>query len=121
VVNSGQVVAHFPLDQKLKFAQAYARFDNERDTVAEERNAWQVIVSIATEPTLDDEERRELRHAVGLARTIGQRRRGNGGLILRDSPQLAVDGPAPEFGKGGAPADFCHSMGAPYAEPLADH
>ena len=116
VANSGQVVAHFPLDQKLKYATLYASLDNERDTIAEERNAWESIVAIAgQQASLDDEERRELRHAVGLAHTIAQRRRGNAQVVLRDSRQLVADAPGPAFEKGSPsdPADFCRSMGAP--------
>jgi hypothetical protein len=112
VANSGQVVAHFPLDQKLRFAQAYASFDNERDTIAEERDAWQNIAAIAGEPNLDDGDRRELRHAIGLARTIGPRRRGNAVIVLRQSPRLAVDGPGPALANGSVadPTLFCRSI-----------
>ena len=111
VANSGQVVGHFPLGQKMGFARAYASITNERDTIAEERSAWETIASIAGEQVLDDADRRELRHAVGLARTIRQRRRGNSDLILRDSRSLAVEGP------GLAPPDnrfasaFCNVVG----------
>ncbi len=112
VANSGQVVAHFPLDQKLRFAQLYASFENERDTIAQERDAWQNIAAIAGEPKLDDGDRRELRHAIGLARTIGPRRRGNAIFLLSESPHLAVDGPGPAFDRGPAadPAGFCRSV-----------
>ena len=116
VANSGQVVAHFPLDQKLKFAQLYASFDNERDTIAEERNAWETIVAIAgDQSSLDDADRRDLRRAVGLARTISKRRRGNAQVILRDSEGLGIDAPGPVFAKGSPsdPADFCRSMALP--------
>jgi hypothetical protein len=112
VANSGQVVAHFPLDQKLRFARAYASFDNERNVIAEERDAWQTIAAIASEPNLDDGDRRELRHAIGLARTIGPRRRGNAVIILRESPRLAVDGPGPPLANGpiANPAAFCRAI-----------
>ena len=111
VANSGQVVAHFPLDQKMRFAHAYASVTNERDTIAEERSAWETIASIASDQVLDDADRRDLRHAVGLARTIRQRRRGNSDLILRESRSLATEGP------GLAPPDnrfasaFCSVVG----------
>ena len=50
VANSGQVVVHFPLDEKLRFAGLYASLVNERETIAEERDAWQTIVAIAGVP-----------------------------------------------------------------------
>jgi hypothetical protein len=115
VANSGQVIAHFPLDQKLRFAQLYASLDNERDTIAEERDAWQTVVAIAgDQPVLDDAERRELRHAVGLAGTIGQRRRGNAQVVLHESLPLAIDGPGPVYVNGSPsdPAAFCRSLAA---------
>ena len=111
VANSGQVVAHFPLDQKLSFAGAYAAFDNEREAVAEERTAWMNIVAITADAKLDGADRRELRHAIGLARTVGARRRGNAVFAERRASRLAIDGPGPEFvqGSGGDPAQFCRS------------
>jgi hypothetical protein len=114
VVNSGQVVAHFPLELKLRFAQAYANFDNEREAVTEERNAWSDIAAIAGDPKLDDADRRELHHAIGLARTVNGRRRGNADVVERSVSPLAVDGPGPDFVKGGTgdPAEFCRSVGA---------
>lgn len=109
VANSGQVVAHFPLDQKLSFAGAYASFDNEREAVAEERTAWVNIVAITADAKLDDADRRELRHAIELARTVGARRRGNAVFVERRASHLAIDGPGPEFAQGSAgdPAQFC--------------
>lgn len=114
VANSGQVVAHFPLDQKLGFARAYASFDNEREAVAEERTAWANIVAIAADAKLDDSDRRELRHAIGLARTVSGRRRGNAALAERQASPLAIDGPGPEIVKGGAadPARICGPEGS---------
>lgn len=118
VVNSGQVVAHFPIDQKLKFAQLYASVENERDTIAEERNAWQTLVAIADDqPTLDDADRRDLRHAVGLARTIAQRRRGNALVVVQESAPLAVDGPGPAYlNTQSDPRAFCRSLTAATAK-----
>ncbi len=114
VANSGQVVAHFPLDQKLSFARTYASFDNEREAVAEERTAWANIVAITADAKLDDADRRELRHAIGLARTVGGRRRGNAALAERQASPLAINGPGPEIVKGGAadPARICGSEGS---------
>jgi hypothetical protein len=113
VANSGQVVVHFPLDEKLRFAGLYASLVNERETIAEERDAWQTIVAIAgDQSTLDDEDRRDLRHAVGLARTIGPRRRGNAGVLLRVARSLSVDAPGPSYGPGtpSDPGGFCRAQ-----------
>ncbi|HWE99549.1 MAG TPA: hypothetical protein VG248_07110 [Caulobacteraceae bacterium] len=113
VVNSGQAVAHFPLEQKLKYAVLYASLDNERATIGEERDAWQTAVAIAgDQQSLDDADRRELRHALGLALTIAHRRRGNARVIIEESAPLAVEGPAPSYLKG-SPDDasqFCRSL-----------
>lgn len=115
VANSGQVVVHFPLDEKLRFAGVYASLDNERDTIAEERDAWQTIVAIAgDQSTLDDADRHELRHAIGLARTIAQRRRGNARVIVRESPPILVDAPGPAYATNtpSDPGAFCRTLRA---------
>jgi hypothetical protein len=109
VVNSGQVVAHFPLGQKIRFAQAYASFDNERDAVAAERAAWSNLAATAGDAQLDDAGRRELRREVALARSASARRRGNAVIVERRDAPLAIDGPGPDIVKGsvGDPKTFC--------------
>jgi hypothetical protein len=113
VVNSGQVVAHFPLDQKLRFAMAYANFENERDAVAEERAAWANLAAIADDAQLDSTGRRELRRGVALARVADGRRRGNAVVVEHRDAPLMVDGPGPDIvkGSGSDPEAFCHSIG----------
>jgi hypothetical protein len=114
VVNSGQVVAHFPLDQKERFAMAYASILHESDVITEERNAWQNIVAIAGGPDLDDADRRELRHTIGITRAIEARRRGNSAQVLLHAKGLATDSSGPDFASADAdPAGFCRGMAPP--------
>jgi hypothetical protein len=121
VVNSGQVVAHFPIDQKERFAMVYASILNERDTIADERNAWQNIAAIASGPNLDDADRLELRRAVQLARVIDGRRRGNGGQVVLQAKGLAGDSPGldvathpgPDVAGGFDPTRFCRAVAPP--------
>jgi hypothetical protein len=114
VVNSGQVVAHFPLDQKGQFALAYASIGNERDIIADERHAWETIAAIASGPDLDDADRRDLRRAVGMARVLDRRRRGNAQQFLLHAKGLEVDSPGPDSSNsvGGDPAAFCRAAAA---------
>jgi hypothetical protein len=114
VVNSGQVVAHFPLAEKIRFALAYALFANERDAIADERDAWATIASIAGDAHLDDAGRRDLRRAIRLARIDGARRRANAALMARRDASLMVDGPGPDIIKGlaGDPSVFCAAAGS---------
>jgi hypothetical protein len=109
VVNSGQVVAHFPLGQKLRFAMAYANFENERDAVNEERAAWANLAAIADDTQLDNTGRRDLRRAVALVRVADGRRRGNAVVVERRDAPLMVDGPGPDIvkGSGSDPEAFC--------------
>jgi hypothetical protein len=114
VVNSGQIVAHFPLDQQIRFAQAYASFENERDAVADERAAWANLAAIASDAQLDDTDRRELRRAVALARSTDGRRRGNAVIMERRDAPLMFDGPGPDVLLGSTSADpeaFCRPVG----------
>jgi hypothetical protein len=99
VTNAGQVIAHFPLEMKLSYAQMFARFVNERETINEERTAWARVVSLANQPKPDAEELRALREAIGLARVWEARRHINSLGMIRTGSPIAVNGPGPEFGR----------------------
>jgi hypothetical protein len=118
VVNSGQVVAHFPLDQKDRFAMAYGSILNERDIIADERNVWETIAAVAAGPVLEDADRRELRHDIGMARILDGRRRGNADQVRLHARGLATDSLGPD---GGDPAAFCRAPATPGGNDTRAH
>ncbi len=96
VANSGQVVAHFPLEMRVTYARLFSRFGNQRDAISDERNAWVQIVALANQAKPDPEELRRLREAVGVARIWDARRRFNSVNILRTGSPLGTAGPGPD-------------------------
>jgi hypothetical protein len=96
IANSGQVVAHFPLEMKVSYARLFSRFGNERDAISDERNSWVQIVALANQAKPDPEELRRLREAVGMARVWDARRRGNSANVIRTGSPLGTDGPGPD-------------------------
>jgi hypothetical protein len=111
VVNSGQVVAHFPLDLELRYATQFSRFENERDAINDERSSWGEIVALANQPAPEREDLRRLREVVGVAKFRDERRRGNSGNIIRLGRPLGVEDPGPLRRALGDEVAWCGTAG----------
>ena len=95
VTNSGQVVSHYPLDLRTRYAEVYGRLHNQREVINDERHAWAVVVALANERKLNDQELSRLREAIGLTRVADSRRRGNSPRLIAFAAPLAVGTPKP--------------------------
>lgn len=111
VVNSGGVVAHFPLDLEVRYAAVFSRLQNERDAINDERTSWGEVVALANQPRPEREDLRRLREVVGVAKFRDERRRGNSGNISRLGRPLGVESPGPVRRTMGDNIGYCGPVG----------
>ncbi len=111
VIKSGQIAAHFSLEEQLRNAEMATFIENQMGLITEERRTWMTIVALASQPVLDEVERRNLRQAVGEARVLLDRDQPNSALIRRALKPLAIKGELPSALAAYVPGSFCRAMG----------
>lgn len=111
VIRSGEIAAHFPLQEQLINAELATFIENQMGLIVDERRTWMTIVALASQPALDETERRNLRQAAGEARVLLGRDEANSALIRRALAPLAIKGQMPLALAAFVPGAFCRAAG----------